>query len=129
VVHDCIQQVGELWQTRESIISICFLRDRAQRLGIQFWCPDWEGDQIFDLADQDLRADSPSGLDKIYTQSGEAGYTESALHIQDNTDIEGYFQSNKYYADESAVKQWFSFKYEVKFSALENILMLIFLRL
>lgn len=113
-------KLGNYGRLGNQLFQYAFLRDRAQRLGVKFWCPDWEGDQIFDLSDQSLRADSPSGLEKIYNQSGGAGYTESALHIQDNTDIEGYFQSNKYYADESAVKQWFSFKDEVKFSALEK---------
>lgn len=113
-------KLGNYGRLGNQLFQYAFLRDRAQRLGVQFWCPEWEGDQIFDLADQNLRASSPSGLYKKYNQSGGAGYTESALHIRDNTDIEGYFQSNRYYADEDAVRKWFSFKDEVKFSALKK---------
>ncbi|MFZ5485560.1 MAG: alpha-1,2-fucosyltransferase [Pseudomonadota bacterium] len=113
-------KLGNYDRLGNQLFQYAFLRDRARHLGVQFWCPEWEGDQIFDLADQGLRADSPSGLDKKFSQSEEAGYKESALHIDDNTDIEGYFQSNKYYADEGVVKQWFAFRDGIKNSALEK---------
>ena len=84
-------KLGNYGRLGNQLFQYAFLRDRAQRLGVQFWCPEWEGDQNFDLADQGFRADYPSGLDKKFSQSEEAGYIESALHIDDNTDIEGYF--------------------------------------
>jgi len=96
------------------LFRYAFLRSMARRLGVKFYCPDWTGDKIFQLNDQLERAKDLTGIKKAYVQSkGSPCYSKTALDIQDNTKISGYFQTEKYYQDKEAVREWFTFKDDV----------------
>lgn len=92
------------------LFQYVFLRTSARRLGVKFYCPAWIGDQIFCLNDSGEKADIPSGI--IYEYKEPYSYTglnEAALGINDGTEIQGYFQTEKYF-DRNNVLQWYRFK-------------------
>lgn len=82
------------------------------RLGNQLF-QYWEGDDIFELKDDQERALQAEGINKFFDSYPEAGYTEEALKIQDGTEIQGYFQSEKYYPFPETIKQWYCFKNKI----------------
>lgn len=96
------------------LFQYAFLRTTAARLGTRFYYPPWEGDAIFDLFDGDERAAQPAGITSTFDQGPQAGYTVQALAIGDNTEIKGFFQSENYYHDKEAVRDWFAFKDAIK---------------
>jgi len=105
----------EFWgRLGNRMFQYAFLRTAAQRLGVQFYCPAWEGDHIFLLNDETEKAIEPIGIDKIYTEPTyiKPGFNESALRIKDGTSIAGFFQTDKYYQDKDKVKKWFTFREE-----------------
>src|SRR4051812_23404304 len=105
--------LGNYGRLGNQLFQYAFLRDRAERLGTQFFCPTWDGDQIFDLDDSAVRASAPSGIVHRWGPGEQPGYTKDALTIGDNTEIEGFFQSEKYYADKERVRGWFRFRKEI----------------
>ncbi|MEA5534719.1 alpha-1,2-fucosyltransferase [Crocosphaera sp. XPORK-15E] len=95
------------------MFQYAFLRSTANRLGVKFYCPSWQGELLFTLNDQDERVSQPEGITKHYRQeSNNPGFSADALNIEDNTEIFGYFQSEKYYHKSELVRQWFSFQPE-----------------
>lgn len=96
------------------LFQYAFLRTTAARLGTRFYYPPWEGDDIFDLRDGEHRAAQATGITNLFDQGPQSGYTESALSIGDDTEIQGFFQSEDYYPDKVAVRDWYAFKAEVK---------------
>lgn len=94
------------------LFQYAFLRSTAQRLGTQFYCPPWSGDEIFELNDSAERLSSPPTTKHLYTEPyANPGFNASATSITDETEIEGFFQSYKY-LDERQIKKWYSFKEE-----------------
>lgn len=91
------------------LFQYAFVRSMAARLGTQFFFPAWEGDEIFILDDADERAVAPSGLLHSFNAAPEAGFSPAAQNITDHTEVVGYFQSEKYYADKAIVRSWFRF--------------------
>jgi Glycosyl transferase family 11 len=104
------QKLGNYGRLGNQLFQYAFLRVTAERLKTQFYCPTWEGDQIFDLRDQDVRANAPTGILNNYDQAPDVGFCCAAQQLSDNTDIQGFFQSEKYYPDKQRVKSWFSFR-------------------
>ena len=95
------------------LFQYAFLRTTARRLGVKFYCPEWIGDKIFQLNDDKERAKESLGIDRAYAQpKGHPCYSKEALHIQDGTDISGYFQTERYYKYREGVKRWYTFKKE-----------------
>jgi len=95
-----------------SLFQYAFLRSSAERLGVQFYCPEWIGDHIFLLNDQKERAAKPEGINKKYVEPRKnCGFNPSALDIEDGIDIRGFFQTERY-LDKTAVKKWYTFKDE-----------------
>ena len=83
------------------LFQYAFLRSTAQRLGVKFYCPYWIGDTVFCLDDEDERSDSPSGIVEVYKEPYHyTGFNQLAFQISDGTDIEGYFQTEKYFYNE-----------------------------
>ncbi len=102
-------KLGNYGRLGNQLFQYAFLRVTARRLGTQFYCPRWEGDAIFELGDEGERAAEPAGLVKSWGPGDQPGFTEAALGIEDGTDIEGYFQSERYFPDKAAVRSWFRF--------------------
>jgi hypothetical protein len=65
------------------------------------------------LRDEDERADTPSGIVHHFDSGSQAGFGCEALTIGDNTEIQGYFQSEKYYPDKQLVREWYTFRSEI----------------
>ena len=95
------------------LFQYAFLRTTAQRLGVQFYCPAWSGDSIFELNDSSERSDTPIGIQYEYAEPLDyTGLNDSALQIKDGTNIQGYFQTEQYFnADQ--VRHWYRFKPEL----------------
>lgn len=110
-------KLGNYGRLGNQLFQYAFLRSHAQRLGTTFWCPRWEGDDIFDLGDERERAAQPSPAKHSFDPGNEAGYCTSALSIQDNTEIQGFFQSERYYPCAQTVRGWYAFKPEIIRSA------------
>lgn len=91
------------------LFQYAFLRSTAQRLGVQFYCPKWIGDTIFELNDSSERADSPIDIHFEYIEPVKyTGLNESALCIKDGTNVQGYFQSEQYF-NKDQVRKWYRF--------------------
>jgi len=96
-------------QFGNQLFQYAYLRTMAHRLGVQFYCPSWVGDKIFRLHDKKERSHAPSGITKTYNEPEENdGFLEEAFHLQDGTDVCGFFQSEKYF-DKDEAGLWFSF--------------------
>lgn len=102
--------LGNCGRLGNQLFQYAFLRSLARRLGVQFYCPPWEGDEIFDLRDEGERARAPSGIRHFHDQAPESGFTSEAPPIVDGTEIQGYFQSEKYYDDPASVRSWYAFR-------------------
>lgn len=108
------KELGRWGRFGNQLFEYAFLRSTARRLGVQFYCPPWIGDELFDLDDAAERAPAPVGITKQFRLTvKDSGFVESALEIEDGTDIAGYFQSDRYYDDKDEVRRWFKFNQEV----------------
>lgn len=107
-------KLGNYGRLGNQLFQYAFLRTSAARLGTRFYCPQWDGDAIFDLCDGHMRSASSSGIKKYFDPDPQAGFATAALAISDNTEIQGFFQSEKYYSDREEVRNWYTFKSEVK---------------
>jgi len=94
------------------LFQYAFLRTQALRLGVQFYCPNWAGDELFDLKDQKLRAPRAMGLIHKYSRPISAGTNHNDTNLQDNTEIEGFLVGKDNF-DKNAVHTWYVFKDEV----------------
>ena len=106
-------KLGNYGRLGNQLFQYAFLREHARRLKTRFYCPNWDADKIFDLHDEDERASAAEGVEHNWGPGDEAGFSEQAMQIADNTEIEGFFQSEKYYDDPNKVRQWFRYKKEV----------------
>ena len=94
------------------LFQYAFLRTTAQRLGTKFFCPRWDGDSIFELRDEYDRVDIPSGIIHHFDHP-QVGFVNEALSVADNTEIQGYFQSEKYYPNKQLVREWYTFRDDI----------------
>lgn len=113
-------KIGNYGRLGNQLFQYAFLRTSAARLGTRFYCPKWDGDDIFDLRDGEERAAMLSGITKHFDQGPQVGFTADALKITDHTEIQGFFQSEKFYPDKDIVRDWFDFKPAVKDAALRS---------
>jgi len=106
-------ELGSHGRFGNQLFQYAFLRTTAQRLGVKFFCPEWAGDSIFLLNDDNERISEPGPTDKEYRQPLEnGGFIDSALRIEDGTNILGYFQAERYF-DRGRVMRWYTFRPEV----------------
>lgn len=91
------------------LFQYAFLRTTAKRLETAFFCPRWIGDEIFELRDENERAREPLGITNRYREPSYFGYNTCAQEIPDNTDISGFFQTDRYF-DKADVRAWYRFK-------------------
>lgn len=105
-------ELGRYGRFGNQLFQYAFLRTTARRLGVKFFCPPWAGDEIFQLNDDSERSRVPGSTARTYRQPlDRCGFLDSALRIEDGTDILGYFQSEKYF-DREAVTRWYTFRPE-----------------
>lgn len=103
-------KLGNYGRLGNQLFQYAFLRATAHRLGVDFYCPQWDGDAIFDLCDCQERVKEPSGILYHYDPHPEAGYVDHAMRVDDNTEIQGFFQSEKFYRDKKQVTDWYQFR-------------------
>jgi hypothetical protein len=114
-------KLGNYGRLGNQLFQYAFLRCAALRLGTKFHCPRWEGDEIFSLDDDDLRAGVAQGITAHFDQAPEAGFSPRAMAIEDGTEIQGYFQSDTYYKGmQDQVRKWFTFRSDIRDSALRD---------
>jgi Glycosyl transferase family 11 len=106
-------QLGNYGRLGNQLFQYAFLRTMSRRLGTTFYCPTWDGDKIFNLRDEQERESSAYGITRRYDPAPQAGFTSAALTIEDHTEIQGYFQSEKFYDDRAAVRSWYAFRNEI----------------
>lgn len=107
------KELGHYGRFGNQLFQYAFLRTTARRLGVKFFCPEWAGDKIFLLNDENERDAIPGPTGKEYRQPlGNGGFIDSALRIEDGTDILGYFQAERYF-DRESVTRWYTFRPEV----------------
>jgi len=94
------------------LFQYAFLRSQARRLGVQFYCPRWHGDEVMRLDDGAERAPALGDIVHQYAEPEDnPGFNEAALRIGDGTNVQGYFQSARYF-DREPVRRWYQFKDE-----------------
>ena len=95
------------------LFQYAYVRSTARRLGTSFYCPPWDGQTIFKLGDENERAEAPSGIVHHFDPSPQAGFVPEAMQVGDHTEVRGFYQSEKYYPDKAAVRQWYTFNDEI----------------
>jgi hypothetical protein len=106
-------KLGNYGRLGNQLFQYAFLRVTAARLRTDFFCPTWEGDEIFDLKDEKIRANAPRDISHHFDSAPQAGFCPRALEIADHSEIQGFFQSEKYYPDKALVRSWFAFRPEI----------------
>jgi len=100
---------GELGRLGNQLFQYAFLRSKAQQLGVKFFCPPWLGDVAFNLNDSAERLPAAEAISHRYVEpSNYSGLNEDTTRITDGTDIQGYFQTEKYF--NKNVRAWYTFK-------------------
>ena len=108
-------RLGQLGNFGNQLFQYAFIRTTANRLGVKFFCPRWLGDQAFLLRDEEERAEYPAGIRNSYKEPLEhVGFHAEALRISDDTEVSGYFQTERYFLDEGKVRSWYTFTDEIK---------------
>jgi hypothetical protein len=92
-----------------SLFQYAFMRCTAQRLGVQFYCPPWIGDQVFRLDDAAIRASQPTFISRKFSSDPlHCGFDEAALTIDDETEVFGFFQSWRFFQHlRDQVRLWY----------------------
>ena len=81
-------RLGDYGRLGNQLFQYAFLRTTALRLGVKFYCPEWIGDSIFLLNDENEKAKEPVGIYRTYVEpSDNPGFNESAMRIEDGTEI------------------------------------------
>jgi Glycosyl transferase family 11 len=102
-------KLGRYGRLGNQLFQYAYLRTQAERLGTTFYCPSWDGDDLFDLDDAGVREASARDIRHQFNANPHAGYWPEACRIGDHTEIEGYFQSERYYPDAARVRHWYRF--------------------
>jgi hypothetical protein len=111
IVMVAFTRLGTKGRLGNQLFQYAFLRFTARRLRVPFYCPPWVGDSVFTLNDREERATTLSPKLKKYVEpSHECGFHDDVLQIADGTDIVGFFQSELYFNDKAAVRQWYTLK-------------------
>ena len=106
-------KLGNYGRLGNQLFQYAFLRSTALRLNTKFYCPKWDGDDIFLLGDSSVRVKKSDNIEHFFDSDPNAGYTESVDEIKDSIEIQGFFQSEKYYPNKQLVRHWYTFKPEI----------------
>jgi len=104
-------KISHFGRLGNKLFQYAFLRTQADKLGVQFYCPPWDGDDFFDLKDDYLRAKEPKGILHIYDDRIGNARNHWNITLQDNTEVAGFFTRPSNF-DEVKVRQWYVFKPE-----------------
>ena len=106
------RKLGEWGRFGNQLFQYAYLRSQAGRMGVKFYCPKWRGDSVFELQDEKERGEIFDP--KFYYNESEFnhGFDKKTLDIKDETDVTGFFQSEKFFS-KSDIREWFSFKKEM----------------
>jgi hypothetical protein len=99
--------LGNYGRFGNQLFQYAYVRTQAKRLGTQFYCPKWQGDELFNLEDDNERAQISTTTKKYVDHFH--GFNEEAIQVKDGTDVAGFFQSDKYFS-RNDVLSWYSFK-------------------
>jgi len=81
------------------LFQYAFLRTQSKKLGVKFYCPKWIGDEIFNLNDESLRKNNfeivKQNIQNNYKELAVNRFNKDPIDIKDNTEMEGYFESEK----------------------------------
>jgi hypothetical protein len=114
-------ELGRKGRLGNQLFQYAFLRSCAEKLGVQYLCPEWEGDSIFDLNEHGQRiVGSSAGLPQWCPPDSNFGWIDGWAPI-DGVDYCGYFESSKFYRSESDVRRWFTFREQVLQQAIESL--------
>lgn len=114
-------KLGNYGRLGNQLFQYAYLRSMAQKLNTNFWCPEWEGDRMFELEDESVRVRiPPDKFGNLFDQGAQAGFSKDALNVTDGVDVQGYFQSERYYKSRDLVKTWYRFKTDIKNGASEK---------
>lgn len=106
-------KLGSFGRFGNQLFQYAYLRTTARRLNVKFYCPNWVGDRIFLLHDEEERAERPEGVVSVYKQPDNGpGFNGGDLLVTDNTDVEGFFQSFRLF-DANAARIWYTFNEEI----------------
>ncbi|MEY3173236.1 MAG: hypothetical protein RLZZ436_1150 [Planctomycetota bacterium] len=111
--------LGTMGRLGNQMFQYAFIRAMATRLAVTFWCPNWEGDEIFDLRDDSMRATDRPNLKAWYAPDSNCGWLQDWRPV-DNVDYVGYFVSARYLPAQETVRGWFRFRERVVASALSR---------
>jgi hypothetical protein len=99
------------------LFQYAYIRSQAKRLKTKFYFPKWIGDEIYNLNDQSERGPFREAKEVFRGSGIRPGFEPEAMEIRDETGVQGYFQSDKYFARDD-VLEWFTLRPELS----ENIL-------
>ena len=103
-------KLGKNGRLGNQLFQYAYLRSMALKMGVKFYCPKWTGDEIFELKDVADKTDKCL-TDKIYLEDRyNLGFDQKATEIKDGTDVNGFFQSEKYFISPVEIRKWFSFR-------------------
>lgn len=102
-------KLGEFGRLGNQLFQYAYLRSQAKRLGTKFYCPPWLGDDIFVLDDASEKCATFQATHVYREDMNHHGFSQEAASIEDGTEVEGYFQTEKFF-DRRDVTTWFSFK-------------------
>ena len=102
-------KLGNYGRLGNQLFQYAFLRVTANRLKTKFYCPPWDGEKIFSLQDGDVRTERTSDISKHFDAGAVSGFSENFHSIGDDTEIEGFFQSERFYPDHSEIRKWYNF--------------------
>lgn len=101
--------LGDYGRFGNQLFQYAHLRTQAKRLGTKFYCPPWLGNEIFDLKEEGEKTSSFSPRFYYKEPDFMHGFHNDAIEILDETEICGFFQSEKYFSRTDALL-WFTFK-------------------
>jgi Glycosyl transferase family 11 len=102
-------KLGRYGRLGNQLFQYAYLRTQAERLHTTFYCPAWDGDDIFDLDDEGAREPAAQGIQRHFNSDPHSGFWPEACRIGDHTEIEGFFQSERYYVEPARVRGWYRF--------------------
>ena len=104
-------ELGNLGRLGNQLFQYSYLRSQANRMGVSYACPHWIGDDLFNLNESN-RIISDITCKKEYREpESNCGFNKSAIEIEDDTDVWGFYQSPNYFCDE--VKSWLTFSNKI----------------
>lgn len=105
-------ELGNIGRLGNQLFQYAFLRTQAKKINTDFYCPYWIGDDIFELNDAKYRSIKAENIKYFYNEIFPTkNYDRENILIQDFTDIQGYFESEKNF-DVDKCRKWYRFKKE-----------------